>query len=166
MLHLSRSKQNILAKPDIITCNSLLNACAYDDRAHSATEKAAIVDIYVKTLEKFQSRVSLYGWPNHVTYVNTLQAMQKHVSDCEKCTELAEATFWQCCEKGIVSFPVVTSLHCVLPWKRFSYVMSDVLLSKEDEALHFNWKLLPREWKRYAPAPHERLDRPPKRATS
>jgi hypothetical protein len=160
MLDLFKSRRNVLAKPDIITCNSVLNACAYDN-AETDQERAAIMDVVVKTLEDFQSSAPKFGWTNHLTYANTLQAIQKHVVDPLKRAELAEATFWQCCKNGHVSVPVVTSLHRALPWKRFFDLMSDAIQSGEGEPLHFNWKRLPREWTRFAPQPNERRDSRP-----
>lgn len=160
MLELFRSRRNVLAKPDIITCNSVLNACAYDT-AETEKEKAAIMDIVVKTLENFQSSAPKFGWPNHLTYANTLQAIDKHVIDPPRRADLAEATFWQCCQKGLVSIPVVTSLHRALSWNRFAALLSEALQSSEGEALHFNWRLLPRDWTRFAPQPKERRDSRP-----
>ena len=160
MLGLFRSRRNVLAKPDIITCNSVLNACAFD-AAETDVERAAIMDIVVKIVEDFQSSAPKFGWPNHITYANTLQSIHKHVVDPRKRADLAETTFWQCCQKSLVSVPVVTSLHRALPWERFADLMSEAVLSGEGEPLHFNWSLLPREWTRFAPKPKERRDSRP-----
>lgn len=170
MLDLYQSRRNVFAKPDIITCNSVLNACAYE-AVDTEQERAAIMDVVVKTLEDFQSRAPKFGWPNHVTYANTLQAIDKHVADPQKRAELAEVTFWQCCKHGHVSVPVVTSLYraCLpLSWQRFANLMSDAIQSGENEPLHFNWRRLPREWTRFAPQPKDRRDSRPsqKRAPS
>jgi hypothetical protein len=155
MLKLYHSRQNVLARPDIITCNSVLNACAFDD-ASTDEDRGKIMQIVVKIVEDFQSNAPKFGWPNHITYSNTLLAIQKHVVDPQKRIEMAETTFWQCCHKGLVSVPVVTNLHQALPWERFADVMGDALLSSENEALHFNWKSLPTGWTRYSPQPKER----------
>jgi len=166
MLDLYKSRKNILARPDIITCNSVLNACAFD-QADSAEERAAIMDIVARTLEDFQASAPKYGWPNHLSYANTLKSIEKHVRDPEMRSEMAEATFWQCCKNGHVSVLVVTCLYRTLtPWIRFAELMGDALYSAQGENLHFNWRRLPREWTRFAPQPKERRNSRPSQKQS
>jgi hypothetical protein len=62
MLHLYRSRKNPDAKPDIITCNSVLNACAFED-VETAAEHAAIMNVAVQILEDFQSSTPTFGRP-------------------------------------------------------------------------------------------------------
>lgn len=166
MLSLFNSRRNSLAKPDIITCNSVLNACAYD-RADSEEEREVIMDIVAQTLEDFQTSAPKYGWPNHISYANTLQAIERHVLDPQKRADMAESTFWQCCRSGQVSVLVVTSLHRTLsPWKRFAELMGDALSSTEGKNLHFNWRRLPKEWTRFAPPPKQRRSSRPSQKQS
>lgn len=160
MLDLYTSGTNIHVKPDIITCNSVLNACAYET-ARSDADKAAILNVVVHTLEDFQSRAPEFGWPNHITYANVLLAIGRHTSsDDGKRIDLAEATFWQCCQSGHVSVLVINNLYSVIPWDRFSSLLGNALLSQEHESLHFNWKMLPKEWTRFSPRPKERRNSP------
>jgi hypothetical protein len=165
MLHLYRSGHNVFAKPDIITCNSVLNACAFDN-ADSDDVRATIMKNAIQIYEDYESNAPKFGWPNHITYSNLLLSIHKHVTDPVKRIEMAETTFWQCCRKGLVSVMVITSLHRTLPFARFSDILGDALISKtNDDALHFDWKILPTGWTRYSPKPNERrVSRPsPKR---
>jgi hypothetical protein len=171
MLHLYRSRKNPDAKPDIITCNSVLNACAFED-AETASEHAAIMNVAVQILESFQSAAPTFGRPNHITYANTLRSIEKHMLPAKdddgkevasQRSDLAEATFWQCCQIGGVSVLVVTNLALVLPWDRLKKILGPALLSLDGENLRFTWRKLPREWTKFAPQPKERRDSRPSR---
>jgi hypothetical protein len=160
MLDLYRSRRNVQAKPDIISCNSLLNACVHDI-AETEQDRVKIMEIVVQTLEDVEASAPTFGRPNHVTYALALQAIANHVTDSQVRIDLAEATFWRCCQKSMVSVPVITSLYRALPWERFSSIMGDALQSAgADDPLRFNLRLLPRSWTQYAPRPQERRDSP------
>jgi hypothetical protein len=153
MLELHKTRRNVNAKPDIVTCNSLLNACTHDS-ATTTQEKGAIMDIVVQTLENVESNAPKLGWPDHLTYAHVLRCIDNHVvDDLHRRTELAESVFWECCRRGLVSVPVITSLYRVLPWERFADILDCALHSAKGEHLRFNRKLLPIEWTRYAPRP-------------
>lgn len=161
MLELYTSGKNVLAKPDIITCNGVLNACVFD-RADTENERTIILNIVATTLEAFQSNAPKFGWPNHLTYAHTLQAIEKHVQDPQKRANMAESTFSQCCQSGQVSVLVVTCLHRALtPWKRFEELMGNALTTNENEKLYFDWRCLPKEWTRFAPQPKEKRNSRP-----
>jgi pentatricopeptide repeat protein len=153
MKRLYRSRDNVLAKPDIITCNSVLNACAFDD-AKTDERRNAIMKIAVQVLEDFQ-RTPRFGWPNHITYGNMLLCLERHVS-VEQRVALAETTFWHCCERGLVSVLIVNHLYRILPFPRLSAVLGDALTSGPGEALRFDWSALPSAWTRNAPRPKVR----------
>lgn len=166
MMELYKSRTNVLARPDIITCNSVLNACAFD-HADSDDERASILNIVARTLEEFQSSAPKFGWPNHLSYAFALNAIEKHVLDPQKRADMAEAIFWHCCRSGHVSVLVVTRLHRTLSWKRFAELLGDALSSSAEEKLHFNYRRLPKEWTRFAPQSNERRDsRPSKKQFS
>jgi hypothetical protein len=170
MKHLYKSRKNPDAKPDIITCNSVLKACAFEE-AETASEHDAIIYVAVQVLEDFQSVAPNFDSPNHITYANTLRSIEKHMLpahddgkevDSQRC-DLAEATFWQCCQIGGVSVLVVTNLALVLPWDRLKKILGSALWSMDGEKLRFGWWRLPREWTKYAPQPKERRDMRPSR---
>jgi hypothetical protein len=155
MLHLYNTGRNPLAKPDIITCNAVLNACVHDITMCSM-DRDSIMDMVVKTLESFQSAAPKFGWPDHISYSSTLQAIDRHVVDPSMRAKLAETTFWQCAKNGHVSVLVVTSLYKVLPRDRFAEILGDAFVPTEDNSLHFHWKNLPLDWTRFAPSHKER----------
>lgn len=160
MENLFESRTNTLAKPDIIACNAVLNACAFDPAASEA-DKTEIMEIVVDVLEMFQSVAPKFGWPNHISYVYTLQSIANHVTDPVKRGEMAEATFLQCCHQGHVSVPVILNLQKATDWPRFARLMGSALESKEGEQLLFIHKALPEEWTRFAPNQnHRRESRP------
>lgn len=157
MFDLYNRGRNPLAKPDIITCNSVLNSCVHDV-AVSSVDRESIVDIVVKTLERFQSAAPQFGWPDHISYSATIQAIDRHVVDPSMRSKLAESTFWQCAKNGHVSVLVVTSLYKVLPRDRFAEILGDAFVATEEDnvGLHFHWNSLPLDWTRFAPSHKER----------
>ena len=150
MVELSDSGENILARPDIITCNSVLNACAFDEPS-TESEREEIVRVMVETLELFQKQMPKYGYPDHATFAQVLQAISRQMPPGDKRYEMAEATFWQCCRAGHVSVLVVSALEQALSWSRFAALMGSALRSKEGEKTSFDLKLFPRSWTRHAP---------------
>lgn len=150
MVELSQSGKNISAKPDVITCNSILNACIYDP-VDTESEKEEIMDRVVETLEVFQKEVPKYGFPDHASFSQVLLAMAELMPAGEKRFEMAEATFWQCCKAGHVSVLVISALEKALPYDRFAAVMGSALKSKEGETTAYDMSSFPRSWTRYAP---------------
>lgn len=163
MVDCFESKKNVCAKPDIVTCNSVLNAIAFEDSTNES-EGADFMDMTIKTFEFFQSRAPKFGKTNHVTYANVLNCINKHAS-CDKRSQLAETTFWQCCQCGYVSVLVITNLYRVLPWDKFADLMGPALLSAEGDNLNFKWDWLPQDWTRLAPKPKERRNSRPSKKT-
>ena len=149
MITRSKSGRNYLATPDIITCNSVLNACAFE-KATTAEERGVIVKIVVDTLETFQKATPRYGYPDHVTYAQVLYAISNQMEPGEEQYALAEATFWQCCQAGQVNAKVVNALEHALSWPRFAALMGSALKSRDGEKASFNLSLFPRTWTRHA----------------
>lgn len=94
MFDLYESNQNVDCKPDIVTANSVLNACAFE-KANSEDERKAIMDIVVNTLEIFQSVAPLYGNPDHATYAHVLLAISNHMPMNQTRRKMAQSTFLQ-----------------------------------------------------------------------
>lgn len=163
MLQAYRSGANVLAKPDIITCNSVLNAIAFEP-AGTSEERSERMRLAVDAFETFQGSAPEFGWPNHLTYAHLLLSIANHMDATDaRRQELAAATFWKCCEAGHVSALVVTQLHRALAWDRFRAVMGDGALfsSSDSEKLGFNLRKLPSSWTRFAPRPRQRQDSRP-----
>lgn len=117
MLHLYKRKESLDAKPDLITLNSLLNACAFSN-VHDKEEASEAVDIAIKAYELYQSEAPLFGVPNHLTYGTMLMIFNKLLPQNELRDELMKNLFYQCCDEGHVSGFVVVS---GLPFKFFSF---------------------------------------------
>lgn len=150
MIEVSDSGENILATPDVITCNSILNACAFDD-GNNAEEHAEIMRVVVETLETFQRRIPKYGYPDHATFSQVLMAISRHLPPGDRRDDMAETTFWQCAHAGHVNSNVISSLYEALSWPRFSEVIGGALRSREGEKLVYNIKFFPKKWTRHAP---------------
>lgn len=108
MLHLYKSRENVDAKPDLITINSLLNACAFSN-VEDEEESTEAVEIAISAYELYQSEAPLYGVPNHLTYGTMLMIFNKLLPKNEVRDDLMKNLFYQCCDKGHVSGFVVVS---------------------------------------------------------
>ncbi len=150
MIQVSESGENFLARPDVITCNSVLNACAFEETS-TDFEREAIMKIVVETLELFQKQVPKYGYPDHATYAQVLLSISRQMPPGDKRFDMAEATFWQCCRAGHVSVLVVSSLEQALSWPRFATLMGSALKSMEGEKTSYDLSLFPRSWTRHSP---------------
>ena len=153
MVELYESGRNMDSKPDIITCNSILNACAFE-KATTTEEHDRIVETVVRILEEFQARAPEFGTPNHTSYSTAINAVRMHAShDASMRNELLETLFLQCCESGNVSVLVVNNLHKALPFDRFSNLLGDALMSDaSNDRLRFDPKKFPQEWTINAPS--------------
>lgn len=149
MIEVSESGQNVIATPDIITCNSVLNACAFEE-VSTDSEREEVIKIVVATLELFQKQMPRYGYPDHATYAQVLLAIARLMPPDERRFGMAEATFWQCCRAGHVNVLVVSSLEQALSWSRFAALMGSALKSKEGEKTAYDLNLFPRSWIRHA----------------
>ena len=142
--------KNPNVKPDIITFNSLLNACAFE-KADSEADRAATIEVAIRSLEAFQARAPKYGWPNHVTYSKMLLAIGRQMPMNERRLDLAEATFWQCCKAGQVSPSVISHLRNALDAGRLQKILGSALIVNQDNKFLYDMRRLPNEWRRYAP---------------
>mmetsp|Transcript_10992 Transcript_10992/g.16192 ORF Transcript_10992/g.16192 Transcript_10992/m.16192 type:complete len:1021 (-) Transcript_10992:273-3335(-) len=175
MKELHESGANKDARPDLITCNSILNACAYttgkietendsgwdneNNNDGGAQERAEALDIAVQTLEEFQSVSPKLGRPNHITYGTMIMAITnlmtptqsstadntakegsedknrengEDISNDVSClrTDLAIATFWQCCREGQVSPFVISQLRNVVSEATFCEMLGDAAVPR------------------------------------
>ena len=108
MLQLYKTRENVDAKPDLITLNSLLNACAFSN-AEDEEESAEAVQIAIDAYEMYQAEAPIFGVPNHLTYGTMLMIFNKLLPQNDKRDDLMKNLFYQCCEKGHVSGFVVVS---------------------------------------------------------
>ena len=135
------------AKPDVITCNSILNACAFA----TGSDRVKTMQVAIDTLEKFQSAAPEFGWPNHISYANMLMAISRQMPQSEKRCDLAEVTFWQCCEAGHVSILVVHSLRGAVTPSRLKKILGPALIANSESSFRFELREMPAKWKQFAP---------------
>lgn len=151
MMDAFESGNNPNVKPDIITCNSILNACAFET-AKSDADRAVTMDIAIQCLEAFQAPAPKYGWPNHSTYANMLLTIARQMPMSDRRLDLAEATFWQCCNAGHVSALVISHLRNALKdTQRLKTILGPALFVNRDDKFSYDMRKVPREWRRFAP---------------
>lgn len=155
MMKAYESGRNPGVKPDLITCNSLLNACAFE-QANSESDRAAAIEIAIQALEAFQTSAPKYGWPNHITFSNMLLVIGRQMPMNERRLDLAEATFWQCCKAGHVSSLVISHLRMALDAERLKSILGSALIVNREDKFSYDMRKLPRDWRRFAP---QRKDR-------
>jgi PPR repeat len=150
MIDLSKGRDLPRARPDIISYNSVLNACAYE-KTTSQADSDEIMKIVIEIFENLTSNTKRRGSPRPQpkTYTQVLIAISNHMpSDSEKKALLAEAVFFKCAEDGLVNPQVVMVLDGILPKSRFQDIMGDALNKELHDSgkLGFDLKNLPLEW--------------------
>jgi hypothetical protein len=155
MMEALDSGKNPDLKPDITTCNSLLNACAFE-KSETEADRAAAMETAIQSLEAFQALAPTYGWPNHMTFRNMLLTIGRQMPVSERHLDLAEATFWQCCKARHVSALVITHLQNAVDENRLKSVMGPALFVNRPDLFSNDIRQLPREWRRCAPQPRDK----------
>jgi len=150
MLNLYESGTNVAAKPDLISCNALLSACAHS-RTEDDNERAALVDVCVSALGRVQERKPELGRPNHVTYSTALLVFINHLPHCELRDDLSRTVFQSSCRDGQVSGLVVSSLLKAVSEGAADGLLGNALLKERDDEGRriFDARMLPREWTKY-----------------
>jgi pentatricopeptide repeat protein len=158
------------AKPDIITANSILNACAYATASSSASMTAvavasSAVQIAIDTFEFFQQNAPTYGWPDHVTYGNLLLVVAQQMSPSSpRAIQMVETIFAQACQKGHVSPLVLQRLHRILPNDRLIALLgSKAIIELTSSSFVFDMAQLPSQWTQFAPRYGQRRNSRPSR---
>ncbi|KAL3915276.1 MAG: hypothetical protein SGILL_005730 [Bacillariaceae sp.] len=156
MIDLGDSRKLPNARPDIISFNSLLNACAYEKPNPNASNND-ILEIATETYERLCSGKgdSSYGRPDVSTYVQMLINIINHIPRHDERRELmSEAVFFRCAEEGLVGPAVVSKLAFALSKPRFQDIMGEALDKEKHDAgkLVFDVDLLPQSWTAKIPA--------------
>jgi len=151
MVDLSESGKLPAAKPDTVTINSVLNACA-NEKPSAQNSSEDIMKIVVKTFEMLKQHPSSksggFGRPDQNSYAQVMAAIANHITDDdEKRISMAEATFLQCSEDGLVGNHIVTKLSTALPYQRFQILMGKALdQDGTKEKPNVDFSKLPRAW--------------------
>jgi len=142
MMSLYKSGRLPDAKPDTVSFNSVLNACAYETERGDGE---GIMKIVVQVFELLNSSPE-YGRPDQSTYVQVLASIAGHMDESdEKRTPMAEATFLQCASNGLVGPVVIPRLHAAVSRARFRQLMGPASKGRGDR-LEFDVSELPPQW--------------------
>jgi len=149
MIHRYERDQDEAVKPDIISCNSVLNACAFDE-ANTESERAKIVTIAVQLLENTHNSAPEFGKPNPTSFAYAISSIAKHMpARNARRTDLAKAMFWRCCKSGCVTRFVLTQLYQAVPWEECAELLGPALLSEKHERKPmFSMEWIPKDWTR------------------
>lgn len=143
MIGLHQSGKVIDAKPDTVSFNSVLNACAYELADSQITSKK-IVTTAVQTFELLCNSPE-YGKPDSSTYIQVLITINNHLAkDDEMRVAMAEAIFLKCASNGQLCSLIITKLEAIIPNERFRKMMGSTLTS--ESPLRFDLSKFPSEW--------------------
>ena len=107
MVSLHQSGKLSDAKPDTVSINSVLNACAYEKTNNTQSKSDDIMKTAVETFELLNNS-SKYGKPDPSTYVQVLIAITNHMAkDDDKRDAMAEAIFLKCAANGLIWYVYV-----------------------------------------------------------
>jgi pentatricopeptide repeat protein len=165
MIDLAESRKLPNARPDIISFNSVLNACAYE-KPDTQASTSEILEIATETYERLSSGKGeqSFGRPDLSTYIQMMINIINHIPRHDERRELmAEAVFFRCAEDGLVGPAIVSKLAFALSKPRFQSIMGEALdKEKHNEGkLVFDVSLLPQAWT--AKLPWLQRGRPPSR---
>jgi len=154
--------RNNKAKPDIITCNSVLDSCAFAF-ADTESERARVIDVATKTMNIFTSKAPKYGWPDQITYANMLLTVTRVMPMGDKRSELARAVFQKCAKAGHVTPLVIQRLRYAVEGEDLAELLGAGLVVNHGSKFVFDMKAFPQEWTRYAPKADNNRNRNVKR---
>jgi len=154
MISLHESGKLTDAKPDTVSFNSVLNACAHE-QTKDPSRKGSIMKTVVEAFELLNASPD-FGKPDQSTYVQVLLSIATHMAkNDEKRALMAEATFRQCAGDGLVGPVVVPKLHAAIPHERFQELMGSASTG-DKQRLRFDVSELPQEWTANALSPGRR----------
>lgn len=106
---IQRSVSNKECKPDVVTLNCILNACAFTSKSDPIAVNNA-VKVAVNTYELFQDKSSAFGPPDHLSYGLLLMVLNKLLCQSNLRTDLMKNIFYQCSRAGCLNGFVVNQL--------------------------------------------------------
>ena len=139
------SKGNVDAKPDLITLNSLLNACAFTKR-EEIEEATAAVDIAVNTFELFEKEG--FDDPNHLAYGSLLMVVNKLIADDVIRTDLIKNIFHKCCQKGHFSGYVGRQLKHGISPEIMKELLGSAIVPSKSKTVRIDKRRVPKKWYR------------------
>ena len=102
--------------PDLVTINSVLNACAFSKTSDS-TIKKDVLNIAIELYEEATSPSSSLK-PNDTTYGTMILICGNLLNDNILLrNDLIQSIFWKCCHNGYVSYFVISQLRTILQSK-------------------------------------------------
>jgi len=125
MLELYKSESNLQVKPNIVTLNSLLNACAFARVKGGEGHAAALLEVATNAFEMFAN--GEYGSANGLTYFTMLKIFNKFLPMNDDRTEKMKNTFYQCCENGCLDKKVFRQLEKGMPVNELKLLLGDGL---------------------------------------
>ena len=123
MLDLYNSESNLQVKPNIVTLNSLLNACSFARVKGEEGHAAAVLEVANNAYELFADEEC--GSANGLTYYTMLKIFNKFLPMNDDRTEKMKNVFYQCCENGYLDKKVFSQLKKGLPANELKHLLGD-----------------------------------------
>jgi pentatricopeptide repeat protein len=142
---IQRSIVNEECKPDVVTLNSILNACAFTETGDETISSNA-VKIAVKAYELFQDESSTFGPPNHVSYGLMLMVFNKLLLPGTLRTDLMKNIFYQCCQAGCLSGFVATQLQLGVSIMDLKELFGNAVIIDKTKNIRIDKRKVPKEW--------------------
>jgi len=142
---LQRSIDDEECKPDVVTLNSILNACAFTETSDEAISSNT-VRIAVNAYELFQDESSTFEPPNHLSYGLMLMVLNKLLIPGTLRTDLMKNIFYQCCRVGCLSGFVVTQLQLGLSVMDLKELFGSAVIVDRAKVVRIDKRKVPKEW--------------------
>ena len=144
---IQRSIYDEECKPDVVTLNTILNACAFTQTVDETISSNAL-KVAVKAFELFQDESSTLEPPNHLSYGLMLMVFNQLLPPGTLRTNLMKNIFYQCCQAGCLSGFVVTQLQRGVSNIDLKELFGNAVIVDKTKIIRIDKRKVPKEWSR------------------
>jgi len=147
MLHLYASGRNVRVKPNLVTLNSLLNACAFARVKGGEGHAAAVLEVATNAFEQFVVDETKYGSANGLTYGIMLKIFNKFLPRNDDLrTEKMKNVFHQCCQNGYLDVSIFSQLKKGVSTVELKHLLGDGFLMDTSGKVRIDKRKIPEHW--------------------
>ena len=134
-------------KPNLVTLNSLLNACAFARVKGGEGHAAAVLEVATNAFEQFvvdeTKYGSAYGSANGLAYGIMLKIFNKFHDDR---TEKMKNVFHQCCQNGYLDVSIFSHLKKGVSTVELKHLLGDGFLMDTSGKVRIDKRKFPKQW--------------------
>jgi hypothetical protein len=134
-------------KPNLVTLNSLLNACAFARVKGGEGHAAAVLEVATNAFEQFVVDETKYGSANGLTYGIMLKIFNKFLPRNDDLrTEKMKNVFHQCCQNGYLDVSIFSQLKKGVSTVELKHLLGDGFLMDTSGKVRIDKRKIPEHW--------------------